>query len=148
MATYNRAEILARQTARKSERKEVCTRPMRTGEPIKPLQKVQKPIQRTPLKKSTKPIPKKSKKQLALEAIYYVLAKDFKKDHPKCEANLPGCTGKTTDIHHLESRGKNLNDVSKFKAVCRNCHRYIHDHPKEAMEKGLLLSKFKNKDVT
>lgn len=44
------------------------------------------------------------------------------------------------DDHHdlLDSRG----GTHKIK-VCRECHRWIHDHPKEAMEKDWYIKGYK-----
>ena len=44
-----------------------------------------------------------------------------------------------TEIHHMNGRnGKRLNDESEWLAVTRSGHRWIHEHPKEAREKGWL----------
>ncbi len=64
--------------------------------------------------------------------------------HPKCEAKLVGCTGNATDVHHLFSgkdRDKYYLKISTWKAVCRSCHNYIHDHlsADDAIEMGLRL---------
>ena len=91
--------------------------------------------------KSISPVSKKrqvemdeySKKRLAFLAL-----------HNNCQAKLVGCTGKATDVHHLYSgkdRDKHYLEMSTWKAVCRNCHNYIHDHlsADEAIEMGLKL---------
>jgi hypothetical protein len=64
---------------------------------------------------------------------------------PNCEAKLLGCTGKSSDVHHLYSgkdREKYYLQVGTWKAVCRNCHNYIHDNlsADEAIELGLKLN--------
>jgi len=63
---------------------------------------------------------------------------------PSCEAKLVGCTRTSTDVHHLYSgkdRDKHYLKVGTWKAVCRNCHTYIHDNlsADEAIEMGLKL---------
>jgi hypothetical protein len=63
---------------------------------------------------------------------------------PRCEAKLVGCTGVSTEIHHLYSgkdRDKYYLKIGTWKAVCRNCHNFIHDHlsADEAIEMGLKL---------
>ena len=91
--------------------------------------------------KSIAPVSKKrqvamdeySKKRLAFLAL-----------HLTCQAKLVGCTGNSTDVHHLYSgkdRDKYYLNISTWKAVCRNCHNYIHDHlsAEEAIEMGLKL---------
>ena len=77
-----------------------------------------------------KPIPLFSKKRLADIKIYSVLRKDFLNDRLVCEAKLEGCNKKTVDVHHLFSgrdRNKYFTVVETWKAVCRSCHRKIHD---------------------
>lgn len=69
-----------------------------------------------------------SKKRLAFLAI-----------HMNCQAKLVGCTSIATDVHHLYSgkdREKYYLQIGTWKAVCRNCHNYIHDHlsAEEAIE--------------
>jgi len=64
--------------------------------------------------------------------------------HSTCQAKLVGCSGASTDVHHLYSgkdRDKYYLQISTWKAVCRNCHNYIHDHlsADEAIEMGLKL---------
>jgi len=47
-----------------------------------------------------------------------------------CQAKLLNCTLISTDVHHLYSgkdRNKYYLDETTWKAVCRNCHNYIHD---------------------
>jgi len=42
-----------------------------------------------------------------------------------------------TEVHHANGRrGKRLIDTDYFVAVCRTCHRWIHDNPKEAKQNG------------
>ena len=61
-----------------------------------------------------------------------------------CQANLPGCTGISSDVHHLYSgkdRDKYYLQINTWKAVCRSCHNYIHDHlsAEDAINLGLKL---------
>lgn len=89
---------------------------------------------KTPRAKISKVSPKRKEENKE----YSSLASKFKAEHPNCEINANEyCTGKTDDIHHPAGRiGSLLLDVSKWKAACRSCHQYAHDHPKEAIEKG------------
>lgn len=64
--------------------------------------------------------------------------------HVNCQAKLVGCTGKASDVHHLYSgkdRDKYYLKMDTWRAVCRNCHSYIHDNlsSEEAIEMGLKL---------
>jgi hypothetical protein len=76
------------------------------------------------------------------DRVYSELSKKFKEQNPFCKAKLPGCTIYTTDVHHKALRGKNYLNIETWLPVCRNCHKYIHEHPKESFEKGFLISKF------
>ena len=74
-----------------------------------------------------------SKKRLAFLAV-----------HMSCQAKLVSCTGVATDVHHLYSgkdRDKYYLQINTWKAVCRNCHNYIHDHlsAEDAIKMGLKL---------
>ena len=91
------------------------------------------------------PIPKYSKKMITNLKIYSVLRKDYLKDHKYCLAKLGMCKMKATEIHHMKGRlGELLNVVDFWLPVCSPCHRYITDHPKEAMELGLVISRLNN----
>jgi hypothetical protein len=94
-----------------------------------------KPKEVTP-KKSIRKVSDKMKEQLK---IYSVLSKKFKEDNPLCMAKYKDCTIFTTDVHHKAKRGKNLNNVETFMAVCRTCHNTIHENPYDAKEKGFLI---------
>ena len=91
------------------------------------------------------PIKKVSDKKKQEDVEYSKKRKLFLEAHPSCQAKLPGiCTGQATDIHHLYSgknRSKYYLQVDTYKAVCRNCHNYIHDHLsiEDAIEMGLKL---------
>lgn len=75
-----------------------------------------------------------------LNKIYTILCKELKPQHTKCETNLPGCTHKATEIHHMKGRRGLLLILSKYFAYhCPNCHRWVTDHSKEAVEIGLSL---------
>ena len=69
-------------------------------------------------------------------AIYKKKRKQYLEENPTCERC--GIWG-ASDLHHKAGRaGKRLYDETNFMAVCRNCHDYIHRHPKESIEKGWL----------
>lgn len=57
--------------------------------------------------------------------------------NPFCKANLQGCTKVATDVHHKAGRGENHLKMTTWVAVCRSCHRWIEENPKEAKELGL-----------
>jgi hypothetical protein len=57
--------------------------------------------------------------------------------NPHCKANLVGCTGMATEIHHKAGRGENHLRIATWLSVCRSCHTWIELHPIEAKELGL-----------
>lgn len=78
-----------------------------------------------------------SKNREARLAIYRKRRDNFLKLVPTCE--VEGCKSKTSDLHHKAGRlGNNLIDEANFMGVCRPCHNWIHEHPKEAREKNYL----------
>ena len=80
-------------------------------------------------------------------AIYLEIARMFKTLHPFCRSGLfdhdvPNLTNSTTEIHHRLGRsGLLLFDVRNFIPVCARCHRWIHDNPEAAEERGLIAGK-------
>lgn len=93
------------------------------------------------IKKPGKKVKKKSKKLSIAERIYSILRKDFLLDNPWCQCGRPGCTKNSTEVHHKRGRGRWLNFVEFFLAVCHNCHEWIENHPTEAKELGYSLSR-------
>ena len=72
-------------------------------------------------------------------------------DHrPRCEAGglllilgeSDDCQGRSVELHEplTRARGGSILDPDNTVAVCRNCHRWIHDNPRSATELGLLKS--------
>jgi hypothetical protein len=89
------------------------------------------------LKSKISPVSDKQKMRLAK---YYKLRLEYLNEHQRCEANLLGCSHYATEIHHKKSKiGEDL--YNNFLAICRNCHRFIHDVMPldEAIEKGLMI---------
>lgn len=90
-------------------------------------------------KVARKPPKKVSDKRKVENEKYTVLQEAYLLDHPECEIKLLGCEGKSIEVHHVKSRGINLNNVSTFMAACRHCHDKLHFvlSAKEARELGL-----------
>lgn len=92
-------------------------------------------MKRTPLRK----VSKKYAKELA---TYRSLKKFILGERYYCEmpsrTGAPSCLNRATQIHHMKGRGKNLNSVVYWLAICNDCHRYIHDHANEARKLGVL----------
>ena len=60
-----------------------------------------------------------------------------------CEAHIASvCTRYAVEIHEPipRSLGGSILDRANSVAICRPCHRWIHDNVKEAMKLGLLKS--------
>lgn len=89
-----------------------------------------------------KPLRRVSSKHAKELRLYSKLAKEYKTANPYCEAKIsPHCTLHTTDIHHTFPVGqypKYRLVQSLWLATCRQCHRYLHEHPSEARSKNLL----------
>ena len=94
-----------------------------------------------------KPISRVSARRAKEEKIYSKQRLSFLKLYPVCQANLNGCTTKSTDVHHKSGRtGYLYLDESKWLAVCRACHMWIETHPKEARQIGFSISRLKIED--
>ena len=55
------------------------------------------------------------------------------------------CSGLAVELHEplTRARGGSILDPDNTVAICRNCHRWIHEHPEAATELGLLQSNTK-----
>jgi predicted HNH restriction endonuclease len=83
-----------------------------------------------------------TKKRAKQNRAYTKVKKKFLVDHPTCMAQLDGCTGQSTDLHHIGGRtGENLLKVEDFAALCRNCHNIIHRKMSADQAKKLGLKK-------
>ena len=92
-----------------------------------------------------KPIPKVSVKQLERLKAYKKVRDAYMKEHPICEAQLDGCIGKATDLHHGRGRiGTLLTDVNNFHALCSHCHHVVETRPSMAKELGLSKNRLDN----
>lgn len=96
--------------------------------------KIQKP-------KKIKPISVKKQKA---DVVYSEKRKEFLSNHSFCMAKLNGCTGFSTEVHHMIGRdGDNYLDESTWFPICRSCHNWITEHSKEAIELGFSKSRIK-----
>lgn len=62
----------------------------------------------------------------------------------RCEAQVPGvCLGRGDAAHHVVPRARGgSDDPGNLLWLCNaGCHRWIHEHPREATERGLLRSR-------
>lgn len=89
-------------------------------------------LKRTPLRKV-------SSARAIANRVYSDKRKTFMTSNPRCQALLPMCEERATDVHHTAGRtGTNFLDVDTWLSVCRSCHDEIHRRPKMARELGLL----------
>jgi hypothetical protein len=90
-------------------------------------------MKRTPLRKVSKKRAKELRK-------YYWERGNFLAMRRFCEMPKVGiCLNPATDVHHEKGRrGKTLLDKRYWWAMCREHHRWIHDHAREARKLGLL----------
>ena len=78
-----------------------------------------------------------SKKRRAAMVIYAEKRKKFLEDHPYC-AVYPALA--SCEIHHKAGRvGKNYLDETTWAAVSWKGHKWIHNHPADAMDHGLII---------
>ena len=70
------------------------------------------------------------------DAAYTILRRKFMEEKPMCEASLPNCNRSSTDVHHMKGRGLHHLEVSTWLSVCRQCHAWIEENPKKAIELG------------
>lgn len=93
-------------------------------------------MKRSPLRRKT-PLKKISAKRRSQSRLYEVVKRKFLLQNPRCQI----CTDRNSlDVHHRNHREGNLLILtSEWLAVCRPCHRRIHDHPAWARENGYLI---------
>ena len=110
--------------------------------------KPRKPLKRTPLKRSTKPIKKKSAKRLVADVDRRIFVAMMLNKHPDCVAcpvfaehdGLVAYVRRPSrDIHELVRRSQGGSTVSETNciAVCRPCHTRIGENPQLAFDLGL-----------
>jgi len=86
-------------------------------------------------------IPQVSSKKKKKDQEYLKLREKHLLVNNLCEVKVNGCGHMATDIHHTYA-GANRDAFylvqSTWKAVCRNCHDWIHANPAEARTMGWL----------
>ena len=86
-------------------------------------------------------IPRVSAKRAKKDAEYSKLRERYLSANPLCMVKVSGCMHNATDIHHTYA-GANRDAFylvqSTWLPVCRACHNWVHEHPKEARELGYL----------
>lgn len=93
--------------------------------------------------KPRKPIPKVSKKLAKQRRVYEKNKATYFETVEHCE--FPGCEVTNVTLHHAAGRiGDKLTDLSNFVALCWAHHQWCEEHPIEAKELGLSVSRLQN----
>ena len=107
-------------------------------------------MKRTPLKRKT-PLKRTgslapiSKRRAKTQRQRRAFVKEELENRRWCEEKIPNvCTRYSTEIHepHLRSQGGSILDRANSVAICRMCHRWVHDNVGEAMKLGLIRSAY------
>ena len=102
---------------------------------VENLEEVRPKMKRSPLKRKT-PLRKVSSKAAKDMRRYSLRRKRFLELNPICQWAL--CFNKSTDVHHVKGRGKNLLAEESWKALCRRCHDWLHRNGRLARKLGWL----------
>lgn len=90
-----------------------------------------------------KPVRSVSVKRAEQNRHYTKLRREFLTMFPVCEGCFALFGAKrpapSTEVHHrIGRRGELLCRIEHFRALCSNCHRFVHNHPELARSAGLL----------
>ena len=95
---------------------------------------------RTAIKRRT-PLAAQSAKRKKVAPLRAKFVRDQLTARPVCEVKVARvCRGLAVDIHEpfTRARGGSILDPANTLALCRDCHSYVHAHPKWANERGYL----------
>ena len=88
--------------------------------------------------KTRKPLKRVSAKRARERVIYEKRKKAFLSENAMCYS----CMDPATDLHHERGRcGKLFLDERFWMALCRKCHTWVHEHPRLAVERGLMAGR-------
>lgn len=94
-------------------------------------------------------IRKVSKKRAKQLSQYNKRVKAWKHENSICLVGVKGCTRFTDDCHHMAGKeNERLLDETLWLPVCRNCHTYITENSKEAIENGWSVSRIAKVSVS
>lgn len=96
-------------------------------------------MKRTPLRRKQRLRQMSDKRREQME-LYYDKRESFLKDK-FCEfpSEPFACLNRASEVHHRRKRGKYLLDKRTWIPICREHHRWIHDHPNKARKLGVLV---------
>lgn len=93
------------------------------------------------VQKPTNIIPRVSAKRAKKDAEYSKLRQRYLTENPMCMIKVKDCMHEATDVHHTYN-GANRDAFylvqSTWRATCRVCHNWIHEHPEDARVMGWL----------
>lgn len=98
-------------------------------------------MKRTPLKRTGR-LRSRSKKTEVKYRERRKLVAELLSTRTRCEAGIQNiCTTRSVDVHEVKTRGRggSILDVENLRCVCRPCHTWITEHPKEAHTLGLVV---------
>lgn len=112
-------------------------------------------MKRSSLKRSTKPMRKRSAKMQARYAGTdgkgegrRVFVERILRERPICQCTSICSFAAATDVHEMlrRSAGGSITDDANVLAVCRRCHTWIHANPAQAIALGYLKSRYAKGD--
>lgn len=97
-------------------------------------------MRRSPLRRR-RPVAQRSAKATDGQAAYKRARADVMlRSEGRCEARCcAGCATYGSQAHHVLSRAQGGSDgPENLKWICGPCHGWVHEHPREANDLGLL----------
>lgn len=92
------------------------------------------------VKPKAKPIRRRTAGRAKEEAQYRKRVREIFSIKQPCR--MPMCSERATEIHHTHGRmGKLLNYEPLWALLCKDCHRFVHEHPNAARTLGLMCEK-------
>jgi|GEM_PF-2189286 len=95
-------------------------------------------MKRSPMKRSTSPMrrPRRLKSRFSAEDQQW--SREVReRDGHQCRR----CGGRGTQAHHIAPKGRRPDlrlVLSNGVCLCNDCHRWVHEHPRESTAAGLL----------
>lgn len=87
-------------------------------------------------------IPFRAPERTKEEKLYSAKRIIFLAKHPMCQAHLPECQNKSTEVHHKMGReGDLLLNDCYWLSTCRSCHDFIEKNPEFAKLMGFSLNR-------
>ena len=98
-------------------------------------------MKRSPLKRTGKLRPRSKKTEVKYKERRKIVS-ELLSTRTKCEAGIKGvCSNRSVDVHEVRTRGRggSILNVDNLRCVCRPCHTWITEHPKESHQLGLVV---------